>query len=556
MLPLALLPPSVVLSLDEIVLEDSTITLSLRTTSATACCPECGQPSSHVHSRYVRTVRDLPYQGRSTTLRLTVRKFFCRNAHCPRTLFCERLPDLVPPYSQSTARLTDSHRTIAFALGGEPGARLARRLGMPASPDTLLRRLKQATPVAAPTPRVLGVDDWALRKGQNYGTILVDLERGQVIDLLVGRDAGTLKPWLLAHPGVEVISRDRATAYAQAGSEAAPQAKQVADRWHLLKNVREMLERFFERHHPTIQRVAGPLAQPMTPTAKATEPPQSQQERARVLPVSDAASVTETPSAEQQVQHVKRQQRVERYHQVRQRHSQGQSIRQIAQAMNLSRNAVRRYLRQDHCPDWKPGQARRTQLDGFRGWVDEQIQAGRGNAAHLYRELTARGYKGSSASVRRFFTKRLAALGKTRQRVNAAQPRSPPPLSARTLAFDMVRVEKKRKPEEQARVNILRGIEEFREVLPLVEEFIALIRKEQRKPLGDWLARAEGTPSPELRGFAQGIRQDEAAVSAAITEKWSNGPVEGQVNRLKMIKRQMYGRASFELLRRRVLHGG
>lgn len=200
MLPLALLPASVAVSIDGVVLDGVTVTLSLRTTSATASCPLCDQPSHHVHSRYARTVRDLPSLGKRTVLLLTARKFFCRNPACPREVFCERLPDLAPAYARSSSRLTDAHRAIAFALGGEAGSRLAGTLGMPASPDTLLRRIGQTPTTDAPTPRVLGVDDWALRKGQHYGTILVDLERERVIDLLPGRDGSALREWLQAHP--------------------------------------------------------------------------------------------------------------------------------------------------------------------------------------------------------------------------------------------------------------------------------------------------------------------------------------------------------------------
>src|SRR5262245_13701740 len=208
-----------------------------------------------------------------SALHLTARKFFCKNADCPRVVFCERLPELVPRHARSTSRLADVQRAIAFALGGEPGSRLAAKLGLPSSPATLLRRAKQAalTPVAP--PRVLGVDDWAWRKGQSYGTLLVDLERGRVIDLLPGRDGEALRQWLKDHPGIEVISRDRASAYAQAAADAAPQARQVADRWHLLKNVREMLERFFERHRDKLKAVAAALTQPLVWQETAPDPP-------------------------------------------------------------------------------------------------------------------------------------------------------------------------------------------------------------------------------------------------------------------------------------------
>ena len=440
MLPLALLPASVVVSIDGVVLDDSSVTLLLRTASATSRCPLCDRPSHHVHSRYARTVADLPSLGKRPVRLLSARKFFCDNGDCPREVFCERLPDLAPAYARSSSRLTDAHRAIAFALGGEAGCRLAAKLSMPTSADTLLRRIGQVAMTPAHTPRVLGVDDWAIRKGLTYGTILVDLERGAVIDLLPGRDSATLRGWLQEHSGVEIISRDRATAYAQAASEAAPDAMQVADRWHLLKNVREMLERFFERHRGEIRAVSSALARPPTGQGPAADPPRP-----------------EEPAPEQ-----------------------GE----------------------------RPGP---PPVPQFAVEADDDVAPEQG------------------------------------------EPPGPPSVTEPATGERATRA--KRKAEEQARLETLRGIgEEFREVLALAEEFIALIRKERVEPLADWLGRAEKSTSAEVRGFAQGVRQDEAAVSAAMTEEWSNGPVEGAVNRLKTIKRVMYGRAGFDLLRRRVLH--
>src|SRR5215472_7225000 len=233
--------------LDDFVLTPTTAVLLLVATSPTAACPRCGVPSDRVHSRYRRTAADLPLRGRHVALRLVVRRFRCARPDCPQQIFCERLPHLLAPHARATARLTEAHRDIGFAAGGEAGARLATRLAMPTSPDTLLRRVKNAPNEPSAVPRYVGVDDWALHKGQRYGTIVVDLERGRVLDLLPGRDGEALKAWLKEHPGVEVISRDRWSAYARAASDAAPQAKQVADRWHLLKNLREAIEGLLAR---------------------------------------------------------------------------------------------------------------------------------------------------------------------------------------------------------------------------------------------------------------------------------------------------------------------
>lgn len=400
------------------------------------------------------------------------------------------------------------------------------------------------------------MDDWAIRRGHNYGTIRVDQQRRKVIDLLPGRDGEALKPWLLAHPGVKVISRDRASAYAQAASQAAPKAKQVADRWHLLKNLREMLERFFERHRKKVQSLPVLLTQQTASSGDKPAQPQQEVDPAQAVTKPDATSeqAVEPMTGLEQAQPSRRRQRQERYEEVRRRHGEGQAIRQIAQQMSLSRNAVRCYLRSSRCPDWRPGQARRSRLDRFSGWIDEQILAGRDNAAEFHGELTAKGYKGSAQSVRRFVTKRLAALRKRRERANAAVPRSPPVPSSRSLAFDVLRRDGKRDEQQRARVIALREAdEEFGEVMTLAEEFLALVRKERVMPLAEWLRQAEGARSVELRGFAQGVAQDEGAVAAAMSEPWSNGQVEGQVNRLKTLKRQMYGRAGLGLLRRKAL---
>src|SRR5262249_11552750 len=216
-----------------------------------------------VHSRYTRTVADLPCQDQAVAIRLTARRFRCPSPTCRTAIFCERIPQLLDVHARTTTRLTDIHGLIGLALGGEPGARLAQEMDVPTSPDTLLRRVKAYQGEPLPPPRFVGVDDWAWRKGRRYGTILIDLERGRVIDILEGRDGSALNAWLKEHPGVEVITRDRWSAFAAAAHEAAPQAKQVVDRWHLLKNLREAVEGLLERVSPQVREaVPGPPEKP------------------------------------------------------------------------------------------------------------------------------------------------------------------------------------------------------------------------------------------------------------------------------------------------------
>ena len=545
--------PGAGLRLDDLVLTPDTAVALLVATAPSAPCPRCGTPSDRVHSRYRRTVADLPCQDRPVALRLVVRRFRCTDPGCPQAIFCERFPALFDAHARTTARLTGAHRAIGFALGGEAGSRLAEHLDMPASPDTLLRRVKGCPDEPAPPPRYVGIDDWAFRKGQRYGTVVVDLERGRVIDLLPDREAATVAAGLREHPGVEVITRDRAAAYARGASAGAPGAVQVADRWHLLKNLREALERLFGRLDAAVADALRPPAPDETvPTAEtpgvAPIAPEPEPPGGGSGPVPQSAPETAT-SARQ----ARQQQRAARHTEVRALREQGLPLRQIAHQTGLSRNAVRRYCRQARCPDWNPGRRSRTRLDGFADHIEQWLAAGGRNSADLFRDLQAQGCSAGYDAVRRCVSRRLGNTHRPGPRTTVSAPSPPPRPSARQLSFAFLKRAEKREAEEQARVDRLRAGPVLREALELAGSFAALVRQQATASLSDWLAQAEQSGCAELVGFAAGLRQDEAAVRAALTTPWSNGPVEGQVNRLKTIKRQMYGRAGFQLLRARVL---
>jgi transposase len=251
-----LLPDVTEVALESIRSDRSMIRLLVHVARPEAACPLCSQSSTRVHSRYERKLADLPWYGVPVQVILHTRRFFCRTAGCSQRVFTERLPHTVSPYARRTKRLSQAMEWFTLALGGEAGARLARRVGVLTSGDTLIRQLRHRSLVTSTTPRMLGIDDWAWRKGQRYGTILCDLERHKVIDLLPDRSVDSVKAWLDSHPGIEIVSRDRASAYAEAARGSAPEAIQVADRWHLLRNLSEALHRILQSKHAVLSQAA------------------------------------------------------------------------------------------------------------------------------------------------------------------------------------------------------------------------------------------------------------------------------------------------------------
>src|SRR2546425_200634 len=231
------------------------LTVQVACVLKSAACPLCQQPSERIHGSYRRTVADVPCGGRKVTLALTVRKFVCGTPDCPRKIFTERLPELVQSYARMTNRLSEVLQTLGFATCGELGERLAPKLGMHISGPTLLRRMRNRSCPAPSSVRILGIDDWSWKKGATYGTILVDLKLRKPIELLPDRTAGTAEAWLRIHPEVEIVSRDRGGDYAAAARKGAPQAQQVADKFHLLKNLRERIKDLMDRRHSCLPEV-------------------------------------------------------------------------------------------------------------------------------------------------------------------------------------------------------------------------------------------------------------------------------------------------------------
>ncbi len=534
-----LLPDAQHLQCDSIRWDGDRVAVLISSSAPTATCPTCGRASNRVHSHYERRLQDLPWQGVAICLHWNSRRFFCDNAHCRQRIFAERLPEVAAPRGRKTTRLVTTLRALALACGGEVGAQLAQRLEMPTSPDTLLREIRRMACESEKRVRVLGVDDWALRRGQRYGTVLVDLESHQPIDLLPERSSESFAMWLKQHPEVEVIARDRGEHYVKGAAIGAPQAQQVADRWHLLHNLSLTLARVVERFPKELSRTMRQAVDAQS--TKEEQPPQPN--NAETL-----ASRSATDSA--QVERQRRPRWVEMYQRVTELHQQNRSRRAIARELGLDRATVRRWLDAGCLPELsrrgRPGKAH-TWLP----YLEARWEAGCRNAATLTTELRARGFIGSYDTIRRFVAGWREAGAKNIAHVK----RLPRPPSPKSVAWWLLKPQSDRTDEQRCFVELFcRECPPVATAATLANEFACMVRDHKPADLHDWIERASSPQVPiEFRRFAKELEEDLEAIHAALSLKWSNGQTEGQVNRIKMIKRQMYGRAKFDLLRRRVL---
>jgi len=544
------------LLVEDVLIESDLLTLVLASSQVLVSCPDCAHASSRVHSRYRRTLADLPCQGRAVQLWLKVRRFFCENPACSRKTFAEQVPGMAPAYARRTLRQKKTLCEIAFALGGRPGAHLACFLGLPISFWTLLRLLRQTPTTPVHTPSVLGVDDFAWRKGDHYGTLLVDLQAHHPIDLLPDREASTFTTWLREHPGVEVVSRDRAGAYADGAKQGAPDAVQVADRYHLVANLRESLQRLLDR-----TRSCLPFLE-VSQSAAPCEPPlrtQAVEPQGQSKDMQPDAEETLPPTRAQITRQMRRSKRYERYQAVVNLHQQGKAVRAITREVGISRNTVRRYLQAEAFPEQGLRRKRPSRLDPYLPYMHERWEAGCQNAALLYRELKDRGYRGSCTLLRSLLSDWRANSPTTTRRTRGTKRRAPAPttrrLSSRQASFLFVKQPDALTPTQQHSLeHICQASEEMKQTYALSQQFVLMIRKRQGEHLDGWLERVREHGPREISSFASGIKRDYQAVRAGASRPESNGQVEGQITRLKLLKRQMYGRAKFDLLRLRVLH--
>lgn len=532
------LPDDRSLIFEEISIDANTVLVKVISAGGEATCPYCHMPANRMHSRYFRTLDDLPCGERRVQIQWKTRRFFCDNLTCSRFTFCERLPGVAEPYARKTKRLRDKQIQIGFELGGETGKRLANLLSISISGDQLLRFVHSKSETDVPTPRVLGVDDWAIRKGQTYGTILVDLEKQQVVDLLPDRKPETLAAWLFAHPGIEIISRDRGKEYIEGIALEGHPYIEVADRFHLLKNMVEMLQRLFEG---CPDEFALAVKQ-NSPEQTTTFPPE-------VLQEHEELELEKRQNT--QPQKDKKTNRQVRFEEVKSLTRQGMSQRAIAEKTSLARQTVRKYQHLNEPPHKRQIAASGSKAAPFMDFIRQRWDQNNPSVKQLFEELQAQGFNGSYASLNRAIHSQMGI-----QNLKKSRAPSPKPIkySPRQMAWAIFQPEAELKASQKALSQTLC------ELSPLVEQarklahtFREMISNRHHDFLDEWLRQAESSQISEFMRFAAGLRGDYNAIKAALTYSWSNGQVEGQVNRLKLIKRQMYGRAGFPLLRRRVI---
>jgi transposase len=509
----ALLPHLLGLRLDRLFVKGIGVRIDATTTSPRAACCGCGAESGRVHSRYVRRLADTGIGGREVLLMLTVRRFFCDQTGCAKKTFAEQVPGLTTRYGRQTGPAKQVTQSVAMALGGRAGARLTGRLAVPVSRMTLLRVIRQVPDSPVVTPRVLGVDEFACRRGHRYATILIDMATHRPVDVLPDRDAETLAEWLRKHPGVQIVCRDRSGAYADGAARGAPQAIQIADRWHLMHNLSEAVQKVVGRHRRCLQPPAEVPALPATP-----------------VPGRRASNTRQRHAA------------------VHALLAKGLGIKAIARQLQLDRKTVRKYARATNPeqllgpnPSSGPGL-----LGPFKPYLQVRCAEGITATTVLYEEIRARGYRGGQRTLRRFL---VGIRG-------PEQPPAPPPVaSARQITAWIMRPDDKLSDDDRTGLkDACTRCPDLATLTDLAHGFNTLVRQRGGHRLEAWINQAARSGFSEIRGFATGLRSDFDAVKAGLTQHWSSGAVEGNINRVKMIKRQMYGRANLDLLRKRILN--
>ncbi|WP_337918555.1 ISL3 family transposase [Actinopolymorpha pittospori] len=519
-----------------------------RSASGHAECPRCGTAAVRVHSSYSRRLADTAVAGWPVVIKLQVRRFFCGVDACPVKTFAEQIPGLTTRYARRTPLLRKLLEAVAIALAGRAGARLATRLGVVVGRSTLLRLIR-----AIPDPQigdvaVLGVDDFALRRGHVYGTVLVDMDSHRPVDLLPDREADAFADWLRAHPGAKVICRDRAGAYAEGGRTGAPEAIQVADRWHLWHNLAKHVDKTVAAHRGCLT----PL--PAVDSDSQAEEDVRQPAPVLVMAVEQPLDHTPDRAFDATLDVCGRERRLvtrtrERYAAVCDLLAKGESLAGIGRTLGLDRKTVQRFARATSLDELLvKATARASKLDPFKPYLHQRWNQGCTDIPTLHAELQAQGWSGSVQAVRRYFRPfRHLAL---------APPTTPAIPKPREITRWILTHPDHLDTDAHTKLDEARShCPELKMTATHVSTFAEMMAhlNGDKDRLEAWMSSVDADDLPHLHSFTTGLRRDVQAVINGLTTRFNSGPVEGIVNKIKYLKRQMFGRANFDLLRKRVL---
>jgi transposase len=505
---------------------DGAVVVAAHPRARGARCWRCGRVSTRVHSRYRRHLANLPVSGRPVEVILMVRRFFCDHIDCSTCTFVEQVPGLTEPHARRSPGLQAALVAIGLALAGRAGSRLATQLGMAVSRSTLLRWIRALPDPPVGQLTILGVDEFALRRGHQYGTVLIDLAGGnRPVDVLLGRDAADFADWLRAHPGVQVICRDRAGSYADGARDGAPNAVQVADRWHLWDNLCRHMERLVAAHHTC-------LPEPMRSTSDAAGEPAD-------LPLLQWPDTVRVANTRQ------------RYQQINDLREQGLSMRAIARRLDVNFKTVRRYVSAGSVEALLAGGVQVSVLDPFKPYLNDRLAEGARNATRLLAEITTQGYTGGYNTLNRY----VRPLRRLDAAMLAKLPPRPAPPAVRQVTGWITGLPSNLDPDAALLLHAIRQrCPELDAAVRHVAGFARMIKdlSGDENTLAKWIGAVDAD-LPALRSFTAGLRRDLDAVVAGLTMRYNSGAVEGTVNRIKQLKTAMYGRAKPDLLRKLIL---
>jgi len=523
-------------------LGDDGVRIAARSRTASLACRGCGVVSVRVHDRYRRCLADLACGGRPVQVVLKVCRFRCGSLACPVATFAEQVPGLTAWYQRRTAGLRGLLEKVALALAGRAGSRLAAALGAIVSRFTLIRLVRALPDPPAGQVTVLGVDDVAKRKGHSYATVLMDMDSHRLVDMLPDREAQTFADWLRAHPGTEVICRDRASAYARAAREAAPAAVQVADRFHLWQNLAEAVEK-------TVLAVLAMTPAPGPQTAQAAASPDG--------PAPAPGPQTAPDGFRDAHGHERRivARHRERYAAVQALRAEGCPVGEIARRLGLDPGTAAKFAHAASIGELLvKATSRPAILDPFKPYLGQRWNDGVTSAAALHEEIRARGWTGHVHAVERYLRQFRTADGRNRQARTHPAPAAPPPRPRQVTRWIMTHPDHLASDDAATLARLLEASPALAATAGHVRSFAAMMtRRQGLLALEDWLTQAEAGDQPALHSFARGIRRDQQAVTAGLALPYSSGALEGKNCKIKYLKRLMYGRANFDLLRKMAL---